>query len=148
LLYRSVDRRAAMPGTAGGHTSREPITSGLLSFAGFLIWIVGFFNIVDGLTSLSKRSFYLVPSSKLLIFDFTVWGWIWIIVGILQIFVGASILARRTWARTAGIALILLAIAGQFAFMNTFPLWSMVIIAVSLVAIYLLMVPTPGSLAH
>jgi hypothetical protein len=137
-----------MPGTAGGHTSREPITSGLLSFAGFLIWIVGFFNIVDGLTSLSKRTFYLVPSSKLLIFNFTAWGWIWIIVGILQIFVGASILARQTWARTAGIALMLLAIAGQFAFMNTFPLWSMVIIAVSLAAIYLLMVPTPGSLAH
>ena len=137
-----------MPGTAGGHTSREPITSGLLSFGGFLIWIVGFFNIVDGLTSLSKRNFYLVPSSKLLIFNFTAWGWIWIIVGILQIFVGASILARRTWARTAGIALMLLAIAGQFTFMNAFPLWSMVIIAVSLVAIYLLMVPTPGSLAH
>jgi hypothetical protein len=137
-----------MPGTAGGHTSREPITSGLLSFAGFLIWILGFFNIVDGLTSLSKRNFYLVPSSKLLIFNFTAWGWIWIIVGILQIFVGASILARRTWARTAGIALMLLAIAGQFTFMNAFPLWSMVIIAVSLVAIYLLMVPTSGSLAH
>ena len=137
-----------MPGTAGGHISREPITSGLLSFSGFLISIVGFFNIVDGLTSLSKRNFYLVPSSKLLVFDFTAWGWIWIIAGILQIFVGASILARRTWARTAGIALMLLAIAGQFAFMNAFPLWSMVIIAVSLVAFYLLMVSTPGSLAH
>jgi hypothetical protein len=137
-----------MPGTAGGNTSREPITSGLLSFAGFLIWVVGFFNIVDGLTSLSKRSYYLVPSNKLLIFNFTAWGWIWIIAGILQIFVGVSILARRTWARTAGIALMLLAIAGQFAFMNTFPLWSMVMIAVSLVAIYLLMVPTPGSHAH
>jgi hypothetical protein len=137
-----------MSGTAGGHTSREPITSGLLSFAGFLIWVVGFFNIVDGLTSLSKRNFYLVPSSKLLIFNFTAWGWILIIAGILQIFVGASILARRTWARTAGIALMLLAVAGQFAFMNAFPLWSIVIIAVSLVAIYLLMVSTPGSLAH
>jgi hypothetical protein len=137
-----------MPGTAGGHTSREPITSGLLSFAGFLIVIVGFFNIVDGLTSLTKRNFYLVPSNKLLIFNFTAWGWIWIIVGIVQILVGASILARRTWARTAGIALMLLAVAGQFAFMNAFPLWSMVIIAVSLVAIYLLMVPTSGSLAH
>jgi hypothetical protein len=137
-----------MPGTAGGHTSREPITSGLLSLAGFLISIVGFFNIVDGLTSLTKRNFYLVPSSKLLIFDFTAWGWIWIIVGILQILVGASILARRTWARTAGIVFMLLAVAGQFAFMNAFPLWSMVIIAVSLVAIYLLMVPASGSLAH
>jgi hypothetical protein len=137
-----------MPGTAGGHTSREPITSGLLSFAAFLMSIVGFFNIVDGLTSLTKRSFYLVPSNKLLIFNFTAWGWIWIIVGIVQIFVGASILARGTWARTAGIALMVLAVAGQFAFMNAFPLWSIVIIAVSLVAIYLLMVPTPGSLAH
>jgi hypothetical protein len=137
-----------MPGTAGSHTSREPITSGLLSFAGFLTSIVGFFNIVDGLTSLSKRNFYLVPSSKLLVFNFTAWGWIWIIVGILQILVGALILARRTWARTAGFVLMLLAVAGQFAFMNAFPLWSMVIIAVSLVAIYLLMVPTSGSLAH
>jgi hypothetical protein len=137
-----------MRGIGGGHTSREPITSGLLSFAAFLIWIVGFFNIVDGLTSLSKRNFYSVPSSRLLIFDFTAWGWIWIIVGILQIVVGASILARLTGARTAGLALMLLAIAGQFAFMNAFPLWSMVIIAVSLVAVYLLMVPAPGTLAH
>jgi hypothetical protein len=137
-----------MPGTAGDHTSREPITSGLLSFAGFLIGIAGFFNIVDGLTSLTKRTLYLVPSSKLLIFNFTAWGWIWIIVGILQIFVGVSIFTRRTWARTAGITLMLLAIAGQFAFTNAFPLWSIVIITVSLVAIYLLMVPAPGSLAH
>jgi hypothetical protein len=137
-----------MSGTTGGHTAREPITSGLLSFAGFLIWAVGFFNIVDGLTALSKRNFYLVPSNRLLVFNFTAWGWIWIIVGILQIAVGGSILARRPWARTAGIALILLAIAGQFAFMNAFPLWSMVIIGVSLVAIYGLMVPTSGSIAH
>lgn len=136
-----------MSGTARGDTSRESVTSGLLSFAGLLISIVGFLNIVDGLTALGKRNFYLIPPTRLLIFDFTAWGWIWIIVGIAQIFIGGSILARRAWARTAGITLMLLAIAGQFTFMNAFPLWSMIIIAVSLVAVYGLMAPTSGSLA-
>ncbi|GAA4614170.1 hypothetical protein GCM10023195_61770 [Actinoallomurus liliacearum] len=118
-----------------------------MAFAGLLVCVVGFFNILDGLTALLKDQYYQVGSSRLLIFDYTAWGCIWLILGVAQLVIGGAILARKAWARTPGIALTALVILGQFAFLNAFPLWSTIVIALCVVGIYGLMTPTSGSVA-
>lgn len=127
--------------------SSGPATSSWLSFAGLLLFVVGFFNLLDGIVALSKEEFYVISEGRLLVFNFAAWGAIWIILGIVMMVVGGAILARQAWARTPGIALAILAIIGQLVYLNAFPVWSVIVIALCVIAIYGLMVPPSGSIA-
>ncbi|MEV5746172.1 hypothetical protein AB0L00_00010 [Actinoallomurus sp. NPDC052308] len=148
LLNDSADQRTAMPGAAGDHSSREAITSTRLSFVGLMVSVAGFFNILDGLTALLKTDYYLVTSSRLLVFNYPAWGVIWLILGVAQFVVGGAILAGQTWAKMPGIALTVLVVIGQFAFLNARPVWSIIVIAFCVVIIHELMAPRPGSAAR
>jgi hypothetical protein len=133
--WRNVMAGAAEPQTSG------QVTSGWLMFAGLMLCVIGFLNVIDGLAALSKKQYFLVTDDKILIFNFTAWGVIWLIVGIVQLVVGGCIMARQTWARMAGVVFIVIAIIGQVAFLSAYPLWSVISIIMCIVALYALIVP-------
>lgn len=118
--------------------SRIPNTTGWLSFAGVVAFVVGVFNVMDGLVALFKNDYYLVTSQDILVFDFATWGWIWLILGLAQIAIGAGILAGRSWARAAGVAMAVLVAIGQLAFLRAFPVWSVLVIAMCVLLVYAL----------
>ena len=63
-------------------TSHMPNITGWQSFAGVVAFVVGVFNVIDGLVALLRSDYYVVTSQDLLVFNFTAWGWIWLILGI------------------------------------------------------------------
>ncbi|HEY0694357.1 MAG TPA: hypothetical protein VGD71_35660 [Kribbella sp.] len=119
-------------------TSRIPHTTGWLSFAGIVAIVVGVFNVIDGLVALFRNDYYLVTSQDILVFNFTAWGWIWLLLGLVQIVVGAGIIAGHSWARMAGVAMAVLAAIGQLAFLRAFPVWSVLVIAMCVLVVYAL----------
>jgi hypothetical protein len=119
-------------------TSRIPITTGWLAFAGIVAFVAGIFNVIDGLVALLRNDYYLVTSQDILVFNFTAWGWIWVILGLLQIAVGAGIIAGYQWARTTGVVMAVLAAIGQLAFLRAFPVWSVIVIALCMLLVYAL----------
>ncbi|WP_067460258.1 DUF7144 family membrane protein [Actinomadura macra] len=138
-----------MTRTAHGSTSvhRRHRTSGWLTFAGTLALVVGAFNVIDGLVALFNDDYYLVGANQILVFDFDTWGWIWLGVGIVQIAVGAGILAGQMWARVVGVILAVAAAIGHLAFLQAFPMWSVLTIALCVLLIYALTAPPAGSRA-
>jgi hypothetical protein len=118
--------------------SRIPHTTGWLSFAGIVAFVVGIFNVIDGLVALFRNDYYLVTSQDILVFDFATWGWIWLFLGLTQIAAGAGILAGQPWARAAGVAMAVLAAVGQLAFLRAFPVWSVLVIAMCMLLVYAL----------
>jgi vacuolar-type H+-ATPase subunit I/STV1 len=116
--------------------SRIPHTTGWLSFAGIVAIVVGVFNVIDGLVALFRNDYYLVTSQDILVFNFTAWGWIWLLLGLVQIVVGAGIIAGHSWARMAGVAMAVLAAIGQLAFLRAFPVWSVLVIAMCVLVVY------------
>jgi hypothetical protein len=119
-------------------TQRIMNTTGWSSFAGIVAVVVGVFNVIDGLVALFRNDYYLVTSQDILVFDFTAWGWIWLLIGLVQIVVGAGIIAGHSWARAAGIAMAVLAAIGQLAFLRAFPVWSVLVIAMCVLVVYAL----------
>jgi vacuolar-type H+-ATPase subunit I/STV1 len=119
-------------------TQRITNTTGWSSFAGIVAVVVGVFNVIDGLVALFRNDYYLVTSQDILVFNFTAWGWIWLIIGLVQIVIGAGIIAGNEWARTAGIAMAVLAAIGQLAFLRAFPVWSVLVIAMCVLVVYAL----------
>jgi hypothetical protein len=119
-------------------TSHMPNITGRQSFAGIVAFMVGVFNVIDGLVALLRSDYYAVTSQDLLVFNFTAWGWIWLILGLVQIAIGWGILADKTWARAAGVALAVLVAIGHLAFLRAFPVWSVLVIAMCMLLVWAL----------
>lgn len=132
-------------GPARGH--REVRTSGWLTFAGTLAFVVGAFNVIDGLVALFNDDYSLVGDNRIMVFDYTAWGWFWLFLGVIQMAVGAGILSGRMWARAAGVFFAVLAAIGHLAFLQAFPLWSVLTIAMCVLLIYALTAPPSGAKA-
>ncbi|TMR08805.1 hypothetical protein ETD86_46230 [Nonomuraea turkmeniaca] len=120
--------------------------SGWLGFAGTLVIVLGAFNIIEGFIALFKTYFFVTPSGRLLVWDYTAWGWIWLAIGALQLVIGLSILAGKAWARWTGVVLAGIAMIGHFAFLVAFPLWSVISIGLSALVMYGLIAPPKGAM--
>ena len=80
--------------------------AGWVAFAGITLALIGFFDILQGLTALFNDEYFTVRNGDLLVFDFTAWGWITLIWGVLLIAAGLGLLAGRGWARWFGIFVV------------------------------------------
>jgi hypothetical protein len=109
--------------------------SGWLFFAGTMIGLAGFFSTIDGIVALSKSSFY-VADARYVFGDLRTWGWIVLALGVLELCASVAVLGRAQWARWFGIAIASLGALGQFAFMQSYPFWSLTVLTACLLAIY------------
>ena len=107
--------------------------AGWLIFACFMLFIAGIFNIIWGITALVKEE-YLEP--RLLFGNFNTWGVFWIIVGVVALVAAFAVLTKAQWARWFGIIMASIGAIGMFAVLQTYPVWSMVVIALDVLVIY------------
>jgi hypothetical protein len=114
---------------------------GWYGFAGVLFLIVGSVNVLQGLIALLKDDYFAVTKGGLLFADFSAWGAFFLVLGIIEIFVGLGILSLRTWARVVGILILMLNTVTQFAFIAAFPIWTLAAIALNVTIISALMRP-------
>lgn len=108
---------------------------GLIVFAAILLLVVGFFNIIDGLSAIA-RSHVFVANATYVIGDLRAWGWVALILGVLQVLAGAGVMAGNQAARWAGVVVIGLNAIAQMFFIPAYPFWSLTIIAFDVVALW------------
>jgi len=64
------------------------------------------------------------------------WGWITLIIGVLQLLAAAGVAAGNQLARWYGVAVLGLSAIDQMFFIPAYPFWSLTIIAMDIVALY------------
>ena len=111
---------------------------GWKSFCAILLMIVGFFNIIDGLTGITRANYFKgTGSSQFPLTDnVKTWGWIIFIIGIILVLAGFGLIAGSTWARVVGILAAGVNAVAQLAFLAHFPFWSFTMILVDVMVIY------------
>jgi hypothetical protein len=109
--------------------------AGWLFFAGTMIGLAGLFSTIDGIVALSKSSFY-VADARYVFGDLRTWGWIVLAIGVVEILASFAILARAQWARWFGIVVASLGALAQFAFMQSYPFWSLTVLTACVLAVY------------
>ena len=97
--------------------------------------MLGFFNLIDGIVAIAKSHFF-VGNAHYVIGDLRFWGWIMLILGALQLLVAAGVVAGNQAARWTAVALIGLNAIAQMMFLPSYPLWSLMIIAIDVVALW------------
>ncbi|TET54251.1 MAG: hypothetical protein E3J64_02195 [Anaerolineales bacterium] len=115
-------------------------TSGWVVFASIMLVMAGMFGIIHGLVALLNDEVYLVTKEGVVAFDFTTWGWIHLILGIIVFIAGFAVMSGQLWARIVGVFVAMLSAVSQIAFITAFPLWSVVIIGIDVLIIYGLLV--------
>ncbi len=115
-------------------------TSGWVYFAATIFLVVGVLNIIYGLTVLFNSDWLVFTPNEILYLNFTTWGWILLITGILQVLVGAGALYGQMWARLVGIIVASLSLITAVSILNVYPGWGFLIIALDVLVIYALAV--------
>src|SRR5579871_146664 len=91
--------------------------TGWVIFAGVMMIMLGIFQIVEGLTALFRHTYYVVPSSNLLVHvSYTSWGWTQLGIGAVAVLTGLGLMAGLMWARILGVVLALASATVNLAF--------------------------------
>jgi hypothetical protein len=108
---------------------------GLVLFAGVLLLVIGFWNLIYGIAAIAQ-SHVFVANAHYVFGDLRTWGWITLIISALQILAGIGVMTGNQVARWAGIVLAGLNAINQMFFIPAYPFWSLTIIAMDIVALY------------
>ena len=115
--------------------------TGWVAFAGVMMIILGVFQIIEGLVALIRSGYYLVRADGLVInVDYSAWGWLHLILGVLAVLAGLGLFAGNMVARVVGVILAAISAIVNLGFLAAFPLWSLIIIAVDIIVIYAIVV--------
>jgi hypothetical protein len=107
----------------------------MIVFAVALLVTVGFFNMIDGIAAIAN-SHVFIANAHYVVGDLRVWGWVVLILGTLQIIAAVAVLAGSQAARWFAVVVISLNAIGQMFFIPAYPFWSLMIIAVDVVALW------------
>lgn len=111
---------------------------GLMIFGGTIMLVAGVFNMIQGLVALFRNEVFVTTEKGLVVFDFTTWGTILLVVGGILAVIGIGVLADTTWGRVLGIIVASINMIGHFVFITALPVWSILIIALDAAVIYAL----------
>jgi len=122
------------PSGAGGRYA-EGRGYGLIIFACVLLLVIGFFNMIYGIAAIAN-SHVFVANAHYVVGNLRAWGWITLIISVLQLVAAAGILAGNQLARWFAVAVVGLNAIDMMFFLPAYPFWALTIIAVDVVALY------------
>ena len=107
----------------------------MIVFAVALLVTVGVFNLIDGIAAIAN-SHVFIANAHYVVGDLRAWGWVVLILGALQVIAAVAVLAGSQAARWFAVVVIGLNAIGQMLFIPAYPFWSLLIIAVDVVALW------------
>jgi hypothetical protein len=127
-------------GGAGGATVRasggdDEHGIGWVIFAGTMLMIVGILNFIYGIAAISNSKFY-VRDAQYIVSSLNTWGWIILIIGVLQFFAAVSIWGGTEWGRWVGVLTAGVNAIAQLIFLPAYPFLSLALFAVDILIIY------------
>ena len=123
------------PASGAGGRHAEGRGFGLIVFASILLFVDGFFNMLYGIAAIAN-SHVFVANAHYVIGNLRAWGWITLIISVLQLAAGAGVLAGNQLARWFAVAVVGISAIDMMFFLPAYPFWALAIIAIDVVALY------------
>jgi hypothetical protein len=119
---------------------RSGVAVGFTVFAGVIMTIAAFFQVIAGFAAILQDKVYAVGQDYVFSFDVTTWGWIHLLIGLVLVASGVGVLYGSVLARSVGVFVAGLSAVANFAFLLGWnePFWSMLIIGLDVVIIWAL----------
>jgi hypothetical protein len=120
---------------ARGRSYAEGRGYGLVLFAGVLLLVSGFWNLIYGIAAIAN-SHVFVANAHYVFGNLRAWGWVTLIFAILLLIAGGGIMVGNQMARWFGVVVLGLNLIEQMFSIPSYPFWSLTIIALDIVALY------------
>jgi hypothetical protein len=137
-----IERIVTTKPERSGQMARNSTWTGWISFAGWLMIIVGSLDFFEGMIAVIRDEYYVLTPNQIIVFDLTTWGWITLLWGIVLALAGGSLLSGASWARWFAIVVGSLNFIVQLGFVDSaqYPLWALTVQALTVVVLYALIV--------
>ena len=130
---------------ANDRTSGDQRVSGWavggITFAAVVLMLIGFFQLVAGLSAIIDDEFFVVTRNYTFDLDTSAWGWIHLLLGLLLVFTAWGLFVGAGWAVVVGIFLAGLSALANFFFIPYYPFWAILLIALDVWVIWSLTRP-------
>ncbi len=113
--------------------SRSGVGSGWTTFAATWLVIAGSFNLVEGITAIHRGNYL---ANEFLFSSQDAWGWILLIVGIVQLVAGFMVFSGNPTGTMLGVGVATVAIFIWFFFLFAAPLGALIAVIVNGLVIY------------
>ena len=120
-------------GAGGRHAEGRGF--GMVLFASILLLVIGFFNMIYGIAAIAN-SHVFVANAHYVIGDLRAWGWVTLILSVLQLIAAGGIVMGNQLARWFAVAVVGLNAIEMMFFIPAYPFWALVIIAADVVALW------------
>lgn len=120
---------------------RTDRVTGWWVFAGILLAVAGFLNIVWGIAAVSNSKFF-TQDSVFVVSGLHTWGWITLILGVIQLIASFSLFSGGGFGRVIGIVAGSLGAIEALADTGTTPFWSICVFALCVTVVYQLCKPS------
>lgn len=122
--------------TANRSSEGMPVQgAGWVSFAGIVLGLAGILNIIYGIAALGNSRFF-VHDTQYILGSLNAWGWVVLILGVVQVLAAGSIWSGGQFGRWFGILAAGLSAIGALMAIPAYPAWSIVIFAIDILVIY------------
>lgn len=111
-------------------------TNGWVIFAAVFAGMASVGNLLYGFTLLLNNEWIVLRRGALISFDLTTVGAIFLVFGLMQLFIALGVLNGDLWARVLGIVWAALNVIAQMSFMSVYPEWSWLLIIINGLIIY------------
>lgn len=115
----------------------EPYGQGWVLFAAIMLGLLGVWNFFEGVAAISNAHVF-VANADYIFSGLHTWGWIILVLGILQIIAAMVLLSGSEIARWFGIAVAGVNALGQLSFIPAYPVWGLLMFSVDVLIIWAL----------
>ena len=123
-------------------SGRPQIRSGWVTFAAVMAGIVAIYNILSGIAAISKDDQTEAVAKVLYGIDISVWGWFWLILGIVQLVTAWLIYSRNPIGQMLGLLWAFIAASLSVLMVFVAPIWALVVLGINVLVIYALVAHT------
>ncbi|UGT44487.1 hypothetical protein LTV02_14310 [Nocardia yamanashiensis] len=115
---------------------KQGFAAGTSIAAAIILTVIGVLSILQGISAVAADDLLVVGYDYIYKFNTTTWGWIHIILGVIELIVAFGLFTGSTWGRTAAMVLAAISIIENFLSIPYYPAWSLLIIALDIVVIW------------
>jgi hypothetical protein len=123
------------PDSGAGGRHAEGRGFGLIIFASILLFVDGFFNMLYGIAAIAN-SHVFVANAHYVFGDLRAWGWVTLILSVLQLVAAGGVLMGNQLARWFAVAVVGINAIEMMFFIPAYPFWALIIIAADVVALW------------
>ena len=113
----------------------EDRVTGWWVFAGTLLAIAGVLNVIWGIAAIGEASIF-VANQKFILSTLQTWGWVTLIIGVMQLIAGFSLFSGGGFGRWFGMLAAGLSAISALLSIAAYPFWSLCIFALAIIILY------------